>query len=457
MKIYELFVAKNGDNKNNGEISSPFASVDMAVKAASKIRSEYDEIYIYVREGEYTFTDTLELSDKTTGKGNARIIIKAYKDENVSFTGGKTIPASDLKPVTNEDDGRIKEKVKDKILCVDLKNYGITEFGEIRHRSSVHDILPSEIELFVDGDEANRVTFPKNGKRIKYHEEDFVKKSQMEGCYFPLTDEPYGKKIDFSDDCPIIKYNFPEADRWGKAHDAYAFGYLGNGFFDHTMPVQFDTQKKEIQFKSYMKITSKAYWNTFSFINVLEEMDTPGEYYIDSKSLILFYYPKGNVGYGESCTDEDYRTHFSLWCMLGAPLMIGGDIRKMNDFCKNLLKNEELIKINQDNEARPPYIISKNNVHIMLKFLENDEYAMGVFNMGESNDEFKQADNLIELGFPVSSTILFSDFGFPATCGKVFEFTDIFTGQTITTKGDSLSVETNPHECKIYKLKVKKA
>ena len=129
----------------------------------------------------------------------------------------------------------------------------------------------------------------------------------------------------------------------------------------------------------------------------------------------------------------------------------------MNDFCKNLLKNEELIKINQDNEARPPYIISKNNVHIMLKFLENDEYAMGVFNMGESNDEFKQADNLIELGFPVSSTILFSDFGFPATCGKVFEFTDIFTGQTITTKGDSLSVETNPHECKIYKLKVKKA
>ncbi len=294
MKICELYVALNGSNENKGTINSPFLTVDKAVLEASKIRKEYDEIYIYIREGEYAFTDTLELSDKTTGEGNARIIIKNYNNEKVFFSGGKRIPAKELKPVENEDNGRIKKEVKDKILCVDLKKFGITEFGEIRHRSSVHDILPSAIELFVDGEEANRVTFPKNEKRMLYSKADIVKNTKLKGIYFPESKDPYGGKIDTSDNYPVLKYNISEADRWGKAHDAYVFGYLGFGYFDYTVPAKFDTKKKEIQFLSSFELMAGSYYNTYSIINILEEMDTPGEYYIDSQSLILFYYPKSD-------------------------------------------------------------------------------------------------------------------------------------------------------------------
>ncbi len=294
MKRFEFFVSLNGCDTNNGTAEAPFSTITRAVKASSEIRKDYDEIYIYIREGEYVFSDTLELSEKTAGEGNARIIISAFENEKVSFSGGKTIPADALKKVENEDDGRIKEEVKDKILCVDLKKFGITEFGEIRHRSSVHDILPAEIELFVDGEEAQRVTFPKNGKRIKYNPEDIIRNVKKKGIYFPDTKEPYGEKIDTTEDNPIVRYNFSEADRWAKAHDAYVFGYLDNGYFDHTIPVKFDTEKKEIQLQSFIKLCANAYFNTFSFINVLEEMSVPGEYYIDSKSLVLFYYPKAD-------------------------------------------------------------------------------------------------------------------------------------------------------------------
>lgn len=174
----------------------------------------------------------------------------------------------------------------------------------------------------------------------------------------------------------------------------------------------------------------------------------------DLDMLTVGMYGKGNVGFGELCTDEDYRSQLAFWCMMGSPLMIGCDIRKMNDFCRNLLLNKELIEINQDRETRPPYVITKNNTHIMLKFLENDEYALGVFNFGESPDEYKDADNLIELGYPVSSTVLMSDLGFPAYSGKKFEFTDVFTKEKLLCDGDCFKVETNPHECRVYRLKV---
>lgn len=176
----------------------------------------------------------------------------------------------------------------------------------------------------------------------------------------------------------------------------------------------------------------------------------------DLDMLTVGMYGKGNVGFGNICTDEDYKTQFALWCMMGTPLMIGSDIRKMNDFCEKLLLNKELISINQDAECRPPYILSKNNVHIMLKFLENDEYALGIFNLSDDNNQYKSADNLIELGYPVASTVLFSDLGFPVGCGKIFELTDVFTGEKIISDGDSINFTTNPHQCKVYKMKAVK-
>jgi len=52
------------------------------------------------------------------------------------------------------------------------------------------------------------------------------------------------------------------------------------------------------------------------------------------------------VGNGMSVAED--RTHFSIWCMLAAPLMAGNDIRKMNEATKNILTNKDAIAIDQD-------------------------------------------------------------------------------------------------------------
>ena len=71
---------------------------------------------------------------------------------------------------------------------------------------------------------------------------------------------------------------------------------------------------------------------------------------------------KGNVGVGKVCTYEEYRMQFSLWCLCGVPLMMGADLRSLAPEYKALMQNANLLRIDQDEECRPPMLIRKGSV-----------------------------------------------------------------------------------------------
>ena len=71
----------------------------------------------------------------------------------------------------------------------------------------------------------------------------------------------------------------------------------------------------------------------------------------DMDMLVVGMHGKGNVGLG-GCSSLQYRTHFSIWALMGSPLMIGSDIREMPDEDLATLQNEEMIAINQDPACR---------------------------------------------------------------------------------------------------------
>jgi len=56
---------------------------------------------------------------------------------------------------------------------------------------------------------------------------------------------------------------------------------------------------------------------------------------------------------------EDEKTHFAMWCMMSTPLMIGGDLTKISDQTLSILKNTELIQINQDPACLQAYVIQE--------------------------------------------------------------------------------------------------
>lgn len=99
----------------------------------------------------------------------------------------------------------------------------------------------------------------------------------------------------------------------------------------------------------------------------------------------------GKVGWGDGIRttglspDEQY-THMSLWSILAAPLMIGCELTLLDDFTLSLLKNSEVLAVNQDIAGIQGHRVTrdeKNDTEVWAKPLNDGSWAVGLFNLGE--------------------------------------------------------------------------
>lgn len=89
------------------------------------------------------------------------------------------------------------------------------------------------------------------------------------------------------------------------------------------------------------------------------------------------------VGNGMSVTED--RAHFSLWCMLAAPLIAGNDIRKMSGETRSILTNKGAIAVNQDSLGIQAYIHSyKDSLEVFVKPLAGGSFAVCFLNRSHS-------------------------------------------------------------------------
>lgn len=106
------------------------------------------------------------------------------------------------------------------------------------------------------------------------------------------------------------------------------------------------------------------------------------------------------VGNGDLSYEEN-KSHFSLWCMMASPLILGNDIRKFirpdgsvdteNDVYK-ILTNKELIAVDQDSLGFQCRRIKTNGAEdILVKPLANDEFAVCFFNKASSATTMEQS------------------------------------------------------------------
>ncbi len=85
------------------------------------------------------------------------------------------------------------------------------------------------------------------------------------------------------------------------------------------------------------------------------------------------------VGNGMSVNED--RAHFSMWCMLAAPLIAGNDVRKISDETKEILTDKEVIAVNQDSLGIQGFKYSaKDSLEIWFKPLQNDNWAVCFLN-----------------------------------------------------------------------------
>src|SRR2546423_4542329 len=96
-------------------------------------------------------------------------------------------------------------------------------------------------------------------------------------------------------------------------------------------------------------------------------------------------------------SDDEYRTHMSLWSILAAPLLAGNDLRNMTPAILEILTNREVIAVNQDKAGKQGRRIAKSgDQEVWAKALFDGGQAIGLFNRG---------------GAPAKITVKWTDLG----------------------------------------------
>ena len=142
------------------------------------------------------------------------------------------------------------------------------------------------------------------------------------------------------------------------------------------------------------------------------------------------------VGNGK-LTFEQNRSHFALWCMMCAPLILGNDLRNISDDVLKIVKNPDLIAINQDALGVPAKRVVKGTVDVLVKPLADGSVAVCAFNKGGNK---KYNLNL--------KKVLSDEY---ARCKKTENFvaTNLWDKSETTTNG-VLSVSVNKHDSAVF-------
>jgi alpha-galactosidase len=105
------------------------------------------------------------------------------------------------------------------------------------------------------------------------------------------------------------------------------------------------------------------------------------------------------VGNGKM-TEDEYKTHMSLWVLLAAPLLAGNDLTKMSEADKNILMSKEAIAIDQDALGKQgDRVYESGDLDVWTKPLSGGRVAVGLFNRSESTTARDVSVDLNEIGF----------------------------------------------------------
>lgn len=127
------------------------------------------------------------------------------------------------------------------------------------------------------------------------------------------------------------------------------------------------------------------------------------------------------VGNGGMSQDE-YRTHMSLWALLAAPLILGNDVRAMTPETLALLKNPEVIAVDQDAVGRQGLpVLKAGTIEIWTKALSDGSTAVGLFNRGDAEAKIAGDWKTLVGGAPSRVRDLWARTDVPA--GDKFSFT----------------------------------
>lgn len=347
-----LYVAANGSDRNSGTAKKPFATLQRARDAIREMKKSgplpVGGVTVWVGAGTYPMLSTLQLTEADsgteaspivyravdgsetapapTGGGGMSVSIGAYKvggrrhggsyggvtigtDGSDVYVGGETgswgrssgaylgigkrleapgLKAGQVRLIGGQEIGgfvpvkdpailkRLDPAAQGKVLQADLKAHGVSDFGQMTARGFGRPGHPAGLELFLNDKPMTMAEWPNN---------DWTTVASV-------PNGPNGGKFCYEGDRPA---------RWAPSDDIWVHGYWTWPWADSYEHVKsIDAKSRTIETHPPHGVYGYQERKRFRFLNILEELDSPGEWYLDCKSGILYFWPPEPIRRGRA-------------------------------------------------------------------------------------------------------------------------------------------------------------
>lgn len=279
----QIYVSEGGSDNGDGSIDAPFKTIKRAIESVSFYKDkEYHkdaEIEVIFTDGSYSIDGGLML-DHTVNN----VTFKAISGERAAWRGNIVLNKAECTP-----DAQVLERIplsaRDKVKCIDISEY-ITEDENIPDYYSCAGSVPasflnSEFLLFSGNKKMPRAQWPNEGFKTI----DVVYDSGANSESGDTRERPF-----------IIGYEDENVSSWS-GNNIMAEGY-GTYLWAYAKVKidSIDTENKKITSAPFKALAGIYKGAQLSFSNIIEELDMPGEWYIDNSGNghKLYYYPESD-------------------------------------------------------------------------------------------------------------------------------------------------------------------
>lgn len=282
-----LHVAVNGKSGGDGSENNPFPTIEKARDALRKIKHKDKTVRVKIHAGKYYQNDTIAFTSSDSGSEEHPVIYEAAGDGEVVFKGSKEVDFTQFKPVTNpEIVKRLSPGMQQYVGVIDLKKFGFTSdmVDFVANTQKAVYEYPNILGVYLNGQKQTLAKYPNSGwLRI-------VRLVKAGGRYPNYAQASNGDVIEIP--------NLPNLERWVEAPDIQIQGYISAEYAKDWRQIKsIDIEKRELTFLKY-SMGEPMKNGRFQILNLLEEIDMPGEWYIDKRTCEMYYYPSHNLRFG---------------------------------------------------------------------------------------------------------------------------------------------------------------
>lgn len=274
----DFYVATTGSDSNLGTIAQPFATLEAARNAVRALNQQGPvppgAINVWLRGGRYMRQSPFTLSgSQDSGTPTSPIVYQAYAGETPVIIGGMSVTG--FQSVTDPAIlARLTSAAQTNVLVANLTAQGITNIIPLaRHGMGLWWSWTGQNELFFQDQPMQLARWPSSN-------------------WLTIATSP-------SPGTNYFAYSGNNPSTWASLSDVWVDGYWDYDWADECDQVSsIDTTNHIVYIASPASQFGYAADQRFYFLNVLEELDSPGEYYIDRVHGLLYFWPPASIGNG---------------------------------------------------------------------------------------------------------------------------------------------------------------